>query len=238
MKTRRLLGLMIALTFSVLNLSGQSRENKSLLSFKDKSEKLSKATGWALNKQTGKWIENKNVIDTKECPPYWISHVSQNFKWLQFAIINKDGTDYYAFLYERLGGEYKYPNIMEDWETDLRTHFLIMTSEQYFDLKKQIELKSGTNIKISSKIIGTMTDRFKILKGEHLYNEENLLAKITKAFESPSYGESCLMFNSQTVDGVDVVRFRLLDSCYSADRNFSNEYFETTHSDFLKILTK
>lgn len=163
---------------------------------------MSEAKGWAQNKVTGKWIENKDVIDDRECPSYWISHISQNFKWMQFTtIILNGGQKYYVFLYESLGGEYKYPNIQEDWEDDKRTYFFILTPAEYEKIKKEIDLKSGKNIKVTSKMTGYISDRYKILGGEHLYNEENLLAKITNAIEKPGYSETCFILNSQVVDG-------------------------------------
>ncbi|CAI8437147.1 MAG: Uncharacterised protein [Polaribacter sejongensis] len=190
--------LAIILIGGFMNANAQSRTNETMLEFKSKSAKISSAIGWGKNEKTGKWIENKNVIDDEKVSSYWISHISQNFKWLQFSTINQDGKDYYVFLYERLAGTYKYPSIREDWKTEKRTYFFVITSEQYNEIKTKIDLKSGENIKITSKITGHITDRFKILGGEHLYNEDNLLAKITKTIKKPSYSESCFVLNAQT----------------------------------------
>ena len=44
-----------------------------------------------------------------------------------------------------------------------------------------------------------MSNRYKILGGEHLYNEENLLAKITIALKGNGYSETCFIINSQKV---------------------------------------
>ena len=221
-----------------MNINAQSRTNKTMLEFKSKSQKLSSAIGWQKNEKTGKWIENKNVIDDKKVSSYWVSHISQNFKWLQFSTITQNGKDYYVFLYERLGGEYKYPSIYEDWEADKRTYFFVLSTEQYENIKSQIDLKIGKNIKITSKITGFISDRFKILGGEHLYNEANLLAKITNTIEKPSYSESCFILNSQTTDGVDILRFRLPERCYSAEKHMETKYFEVKISEFKAILTE
>ena len=142
------------------NTNAQSRENKKIAQFSSKSEKLTKATGWELNEKTGQWIENKNVIHGSECKSYWISHVAQNFKWIQFATTTIGGEKYYIFLYERSGGEYKYPSIQEDWESDKRTHFFILTTTEYNNIKQQVDLKLGEDIKITSKMNGYLSDRY------------------------------------------------------------------------------
>jgi hypothetical protein len=236
MKIKHLLLTSFLVAFATFNSNAQRRENKETVQFSSKSKKLTEATGWEQNKETGKWIENKNVIYNSKCPSYWVSHVSQNFKWIQFATITNGGQKYYVFLYEQLGGEYKYPNIQKDWEEDKRTCFFILTPTEYENLKKQIDLKTGENIKIKSKISGYISDRYKILGGEHLYNEENLLAKITNAIEKPGFSETCFVLNSQVVDGQEVVRFILPESCYFVEDYMKTKYFEVKATDFKTIL--
>jgi len=236
MKIKNVFLTTVIILVSVLNVNSQSRENKKTIQFESESQKLTKAAGWEQNNKTGKWVENKNVIDDRVCPSYWVSHVSQNFKWIQFRTIIQNDKIYYVFLYESLSGEYKYPNISEDWEVDLKTYFFIISSKEYEDIKTKIDLKSGVNIKLTSKINGYISDRYKILGGEHLYNEENLLAIITKTIETPSYSESCLVINSQTTDGVDVLRFRLPASCFSAEKYMKTAYFEVKLEKFKTIL--
>lgn len=243
MKIKHLLLTYLFVTFAIFNSNAQSRENKEIVQFSSKSEKLTKAIGWKQDKVTGKWIENKNVIYDRKCPSYLVSHVSQNFKWLQFATILIGGQKYYILLYEQLGGEYKYPHIQEDWVEDLRTHYFILTPNEYENIKKQIDLKSGENIKITSKMSGYLSNRSNILGGEYSYNEENLLAKINNAIEKQGYSKTCFVLNAQVVDGQEVVRFRLpeedlsLDKdCSFVERNFKTEYFEVNASDFKKIL--
>lgn len=222
--------------FSLNNTFAQSRENKTYVKLESQSDKLSEAVGWKLNNEKGKWIENENVIEDKVCPNYWISYVSQNFKWIQFATIEHKGIQHYVLLYERLGGEYKYPNIREDWESNTQSHFFIIDSVEYLKLKVAIDKKDAQNIKITSKIFGSISDRYKILGGEYLYNEQNLLAKITLSLDKPSYSETCFIINSQKLDGVDIVRFRLPESCYFAEKNMKEGYFEVPFEKFSNIL--
>ncbi len=237
MKTIKIAFLILISMFLTITTFAQSRENKINLKFDSKSEKLTSAVGWKLNKQTGKWIENKNVIDDRSCPAYSVSYISQNFNWLQFTAIKYNGVELYAILYESQGGVYKYPNIRENWEPNTQTHFLVIDSTEYKKLQNAISSKDAKDVKISSKISGSMSDRYKILGGEHLYNEENLLAKITIAIEKTGYTESCFMINSQKIDGVDIVRFRLPQSCNTAEYEMKEAYFEVKLEEF-QILIK
>ena len=235
-KQNLLSALVILLTFFSVAVIAQSRENRENAEFDEKSEKLKSATGWALNGETGKWVENANVIYDRKCEKYWKSHTT-NFKWIQFATVKYNGKEYYVFLYEGLTGSYRYPNIKQDWETGKITGFSIFDSTDYTDLKEKIALKNGDNIILTSKIHGYITDRFKILGGEHSYNEKNLLAKITTAINEGTYYEESFILNSQNVDGQDVVRFRLPgQSGQYIEGAFKKAYFETPLEDFQKIL--
>lgn len=231
--------LLILLTFFLTTtLFAQSRSNKVNLKFESKSEKLISAVGWKLNKETGKWIQNKNVIEDRICSQYLMSYIPQNFKWIQFSKIKHNGIDIFVLVYEKLGGSYKYPNIKENWETNTQTHFFVIDTTEYNKLQNTLNNKKGIDVKISSKVFGLISDKYKILGGEHLYNEENLLAKITNMLEQNEYYESCLIINSQVVDGIDVVRFRLPESCNSSEKDFKEAYFETRFEEFTKILIK
>ncbi len=238
MKTIKKVILISLSIFLTTTTFAQSRENKVNLKFESKSEKLTTAIGWKLNKQTGKWIDNKNVIQDRTCHESLVSYVSQNFKWIQFSTIKNNGVDFYVLLYERQGGEYKYPNISEGWQFKNQTHFLVLDSTEYKKLQVAVNSKEAKDVKISSKISGSMSDLYTILGGEYLYNEENLLAKITIALAENGFSETCFIINSQKVDGVDVIRFRLPESCYVAEKDMKEAYFEVKLEDFTKILIK
>jgi hypothetical protein len=75
MKTIKKVILISLSIFLTTNTFAQSRENKVNLKFESKSEKLTTAIGWKLNKQTGKWIDNKNVIEDRTCPESLVSYV-------------------------------------------------------------------------------------------------------------------------------------------------------------------
>jgi hypothetical protein len=191
--------ILIISTFLANIIYAQNRENRVNVTFDTVSENLTKAVGWKLNKESGKWIENKNVIWDKKCPSSMVSLSDQNFKWINFSTVLYNNKKHYVFLCERIGGSYKYPNIREGWEPNTNTDFMIIDSLEYQKLKNAIKAKDGNNISISSKIHGSMSDVFEILGGENSYNEENLLMKITNALETKSYTELCLVVNSQKI---------------------------------------
>jgi hypothetical protein len=217
-------------------VNGQNREDRVSLTFDKKTSKLTKAIGWNFNETTGKWIANVNVIHDKQCPSYWVSHISQNFKWIQFASLTHNDSKYFVFLWERLGGSYKYPSIMEEWEEDTRTYFFILDSKQYTDLKAVVNNKEKRDIQFKSKIYGHISDRFKVLGGEYLYNENNLLAKINNALNKEGYSEEYLIINSQNLEGKDIVRF-LLPENHLMIKYYKKAYFEVNLQDFSTILT-
>lgn len=218
------------------SLFGQIREDRWNPTFDKMTEKITYASGWMLNKGTGKWIENQNVIADRECPSYWVSHMSQNFRWIQFAAIFYKGTKYYIFLFERQDGEYKYPKIQEDWQEETRTYFFILDSLQYHGLISVVNSKDQRDIQFKSKYSGYITDKFEILGGENIYNEENLLAKIAYTLDNGSSSEYCLVINSQQINQREVIRFRLPEFCLIS-KYIKDAYFEIEFSDFVKLFT-
>lgn len=233
MKNKIILSLVIFITsFTVYS---QSRQNRSNLTFTKKSEKLTEATGWALNKQTGKWVDNNNVIDKTICKSYWVSHISQNFKSIETASIEYNGETYYVILFEKQSGSYKYPNIQEDWEPHKQTDFFIINQNDFNTIQNILKQKDGKDYLISSKLHDNINNRFVILGGEHLYNYDNLMAKITITLEKGGILEQCMMINSQVVDGKEVVRFRMPEYC-SLAKYAKDEYFECSLTEFSKIM--
>jgi len=232
---KKIVLFLIVVIISVHSSFSQKREDKKILSFESRSKQLTNATGWVQNKLTGKWISNKNVIDDKKTNKISISHRPQNFTSIQFCKIIDDDKTHYILSYIKASGEYKYPSIYEDWESESRNYFFVVDSVQYSKIKSEVDLKSGKNIYIKSKIYGYITDRFKILGGEHAYTEKNLLAKITNTLKNQRYTEDCFVLNYQTIDGLDVVRFRLPEGCKYNKTKISTRYFEVNTKEFKKI---
>lgn len=225
-----------------MNVNGQSRTNKKMLEFISKSTNLTNATGWAYNDATGKWISNENLINRNKIEHPWSGYgKEQNFIWMQFTTTNRNGIDYKILLFEKISGYYTYPSIFQDWNTCKETHFFVMTVQQYKNMKRQIELMSGKDIIIKSELTGEISDKYPHLGDGYLYNEENLLAKITNIFEKASPFDFCFKLNSQLVDGKHILRFKLPEYCSSYSLNeegLKSKYFEVDISEFNKILTE
>ena len=232
---KKILTLLFFILIYQTNFS-QSRTNKVLPKFEESSPEIKKAIGWALNNTSGKWIENENCIYQSEISKYAISMTPQNFNWIKINKIVYNGITYYIFLYETNSGRYKYPSIKKDWEAEKQMQFLILTESEYSTIKENINKQSGLEIKISSKLHGYFSDRYNVLGGENTYNEENLIARIIKVIDNPDYFEYCLLLNSQNVDNVDVIRFKLPNNSCTLKKNYlENEYFEITRNEFLKM---
>ncbi|MFY7944227.1 MAG: hypothetical protein ACOVNZ_06575 [Crocinitomicaceae bacterium] len=215
---------------------GQSRVNRPELSFEKATETLEMATGWMLNTETGKWIENGNVINDEIDQSYWISHIYQNFNWIQFATFKQKNITNYILLFESKSGEYRFPNIQEDWEEENRTYFFILDSLQYNQIKVVVNSKKQKDFHFTFKKYGYITDRFQILGGEHTYSEQNLLNKISSTLKGEVSTDYCITINSQHVDGKDVVRFRLPENCLIAKKT-KDAYFEVELLEFSKLMS-
>jgi len=225
------------------NSFSQSRVNKVNLEFDTYSQKIYSATGWKLNETTGSWVSNDNLISSDEpkTAQLFKSHNSNNFNWIQINKVTKDNTEYYILIYECLSGKYKYPHIKQDWEEEVRVYYIILNTSQYTSLKACVFKQSAENLELkikSNNIYNFMTDAYEILGGEHLYNEANLLSKITKEFEqtNPDCYHS-FVINSQLVDGEMVVRFMLpKHGCFIENTSaLRSEYFELTKEKFLSL---
>ena len=214
----------------------QSRTNKVIPKFEESSPEIKKAVGWALNNTTGKWIENANCIFQSEVSKYTISMIPQKFNWIKINKIIYNELTYYVFLYETNSGRYKYPSIKKDWEVEKQMQFLLLSDGEYSSLKEEINKQNGLEIKISSKLHGYFSDRYNVLGGENIYNEENLIARIVKVIENPDYFEYCILLNSQKVDNLDVIRFKLPNNSCSLKKNYlENQYYEISRIEFLKM---
>lgn len=233
MKKVKLTMMILIMCLMSIVVLGQSRTNVDKIEFSNKTEKLTKAEGWEQNKTTGEWVSNKNVISSTKSQ--FVSMIAQNFRWLQFSKIEKNGVNYYVLLFEKESGSYKYPNIKRDWEREIQTHFFIITESEFNELKDKLKLNNGETIQLKSKMNGSITDRYKILGGENLYNDENLLNKIRNTIDKPNYFEHCFTLNSQIVDGSNLVRFRLAESC-NLSSDIKTKYFEVLNNEFQKIL--
>ena len=211
----------------------QSRTDKECISFIDKSKKLTKIIGWCQSSKTRKWVENKNVIYNDKCGSFWISHVDENVSWIQTSYFNYNGEKYYVFLHERKSGVYKYKNIEKDWMPRKVAYYFVISALDYKQLKEAVNLKTG-------EVKAIYGNTYYITLWSFKYEEE-ILATIINEFESAKksdFTNECLIYSSQSVDGVDIVRFRLPEYCRDIDvaKKLDKEYFEVSTDSFLEIL--
>ena len=226
---------LIAVVFLLtLSSMAQDREDKVLLTFEKKSEKLTEATGWAKN-NLGKWISHKNVIDSHD--EIQDTSRTSNFYWMQMGIVKYQGKKYYVLSYLDISGSYKYPAIEQDWFTIKMARSIIFPTAVYDSLKRAINLKSGKNA-----FVVTLYPNIEI-PGE--YDEPQLMAAIeARLLHKPSEIESMeFIVNSQTLKGESIVRFHLpMGASLSEfgrklDEDIANEsYFEVSATAFEKLL--
>lgn len=198
-------------------------------------KKLLQAVGWQQNKETGQWVENRNVIDDRISPPYWSAHTSQSFNWIQFASVNYKNQLYHVLLFEKPSGKYKNEQTREDWEPDTRTCFFIMSADDFVNVRKLVDDKSGLSIKISSNLWGYVSDPNRGEVG-FLNAEVDVLPEINRCLESPDKSGECLIMNSRLSKGRTMIRFLLPASCYLVDNFIKTAYFEVTQAEFKKLL--
>lgn len=231
MKVCIVTSVLFALLF--FDTNAQSRVDRENVQFELKSEKLTQASGWKQNQTTGKWIENQNVIADRGITPQ-ARGVSQNFNWLQFANLTFEGEQYYLLVYERPTGRYRYPNIRQGWSRFESVYFFVFTSEQYYQIVNSINLMSGETINIKSNMAGEYSGLF--IQDAGGYDEKDLLARITNILKQPHYFENCFRLNSQVVEGLEIIRFRIPEACVLSEDKIQTAYFEVNFKDFYSLL--
>ena len=173
MKQLHILSAILLITLSAF---AQSRQDASGPIVLKRSQKLIKATGWALNQQTGKWVENKNVIDQRKCKPYMVSGQNQNFVSLEFIEVSVADSIYYGLIWKKKDGDYKYENIREEWRDYRSMMFMLFRQSEFDSLKSVVSKQEGANIKIESNLTGKRKSLYSSLGGEKSDTEENLLS--------------------------------------------------------------
>jgi|LauGreDrversion4_2_1035121.scaffolds.fasta_scaffold234078_1 hypothetical protein len=213
----------------------QVREDKKMAEVLVKSKRLNHVKGWEQNSKTGKWVSNKNAIHPNSCDNICASFNEQDFKWLELRKIRHKNEDFVALVYESISGSYEYPNIKLNWRIEKRTSFFLMTLSEYGALINSISSETDSDIFITSKIAGNISNRYRALGGEHAYNESNLMAEITKIIENPIYFDFCLQFKTRTIDKKKTTRFRLPEIC-RIQKDINQAYFELLTTDLKKTL--
>ena len=215
---------------------GQDRVNREKLSFLDKSNQLTTAVGWSYNTTLGEWIDYNNVItDNKSYKEkykssqgsYMMSHRTQNFISIQTKTLVYKDIKYYVLLVEKWNGDYKYPNIREDWRIYKTMYGYIFTETEYnklnnidgvMNLKTQYMVSMGSYYEEYDEIV------FLDMIQTNLSPEKSkYISKYSDTYYFP-------IKKTETGD----IRFHV-PGIYSL---LEREYFETTFDNFSKFIIK
>jgi hypothetical protein len=234
---KKIISIILVLLFTIVISTAQSRVNDEKLSFSSHSQKIINATGWCFNKNTGKWVSNKNTIDDKKITnslkDYYMSHVNQNFKWIKMSIIIKENKKYHILIFQKMEGKYTYPSIYEDWVVSKITKFNIYTEKEYNILKKIIVNDSICDFRIISSLTGSNLSyrgADLITNIAHFINDDN---------KYPS--KQIMIGNIQKNDNNEIIVRFLLPihySDYSSNNSkyiIKKEYFELNINEFKKL---
>ena len=111
----------IILLISVLQIFGQDRVNRQKLSFIDKSNVLSKVTGWAYNSTSGEWIDYENTISNdksyktdqlKSLQGKYMMSMTNSFIDMQTKTLIFKENKYYVLIINKWTGSYYYPELV------------------------------------------------------------------------------------------------------------------------------
>ena len=250
MKTIILSLLTSILLFNIV--FGQDRINRPKLEFSNKSDILTKATGWKYNTTKGEWIDNENVIfgdkiekDSKYSSIEYILSRQRNFISMQIKSLLYNGDNYYVLMIEKWNGYYKYPSISEDWQYHKELMGYIFTENEY----KKI-LSSDMEINLESHYLteyGWYHDKYdEILFLDKIQNTlNNIKPTQTEGKSKKSKSKQILRYSYTYTFPIrktdkNLIRFLIPDD-YSGvypKIDFEKQYFETTAENFDKIIIK
>ncbi len=247
--------LLLILCFNTIsNIQSQERVDKKKEIFSEqKSDTLKNATGWKFNNLTSEWVENKNVIYTRNSSKSQndidmglaIFSKSQNFINLKFKTLNVDNEKYYILLVKKWTGAYKYPSIREDWYEIEEINAYGFSEEEYNLLKNHLESNTVSNKKIELKteILVTLKSFRKDIPEENYpnliieeINRKNIIKKKRKKKKSKYSSDIIFPILKTESKNKEVVRFYIPSSYYKFD--FEKEYFESSLDNFKKLIVK
>jgi len=237
--------LTLLVLISVINLQCQDRINRAKLSFVDSSDILKHAVGWYYNDNIGEWVDYANVIYPEVNykneykilqGSYMMSKTEQNFISIQTKTVIYNNQKLYVLIITKWDGEYKYPNIQEDWMIFKTTIGYIFTLKEYsklYNLADSQDLSTNRITKIGSPYMDYSETRFLD------YLQTDLGKNIQD--NSPIYVLSIMKAKN------GVIRFFLPSSseyyfpndpnCYLKS-DFKVKYFETDSLNFSKIIIR
>lgn len=227
----------ILFLFCLFNVHSQDRVNREKLNFIEKSNVLSKVTGWAYNSTSGEWIDYENSIsDNKSYKTdlyndlqgkYMMSRCN-SFINLQIKSLIYNSNKYYVLIIHKWTGEYYYPALEKDWRIGETTFAYIYNEKEYKKLSNingTIELFTQYHVKLDGeydeiKFLDLIQTELLEIKNKYV---DNYIFPITKS-------------NNGSIRFFTPMYF--LNSKYDLKYDFSKSYFETDLANFSNIIIK
>lgn len=212
----------------------QDRVNREKVSFDKQSEVLTKATGWAYNETLGEWIDYQNVISSSKdfkttfktlCGSSYMMSMHSNFNTIQAKTINYEGEQYICLIVNKWSGQYRYPNIREDWYEYKIDDYIVLSKEEY---KKLFNLTNDVTV-----VEGWIQTKYEYDK--EISEEDFLISKIKEkksGIKKYYYDPRPLMQVYKATDGS--IRF-LFEGPSKYTKGIDKHYFETTEADWNKL---
>ncbi|TWR27357.1 hypothetical protein FPZ43_12795 [Mucilaginibacter pallidiroseus] len=197
----------------------QSRVDAALLKLDSVSQDIPNVKSWIFVPATGKWDGDGGIP-----------------KFVRWAVFTHKGQKYHAFIYRKISGFYKYPHIKEGYTNTFYANFIIFKEKEFQDIINKLNNKSGKNINIKSYNNGSV-----FISAIDSFNEATgdvFLKALTDVMNKSIFSKRNEIFplNSQTVDGVDVVRFGMPANPETEDYSIKTAYYEAPFSDFINTM--
>lgn len=246
---RKLFLFLLVVLLNAIPSIAQKREDSEVFKIVKESTKLTYAKGWMKSDVKGNWVENNNVIASKKVSANIDkAKYFQNFEWMQVVKIVRGKEYYYVILYRVLGGYFEYYgyDILHGWKYRRNTHYSVITPSDYLIFKDKIESQHEEDFFLTPVIDGEAIGNNSLI--ESINSSINIKEKygsgLIVSSRSPKF-----IFNSQQLEGDNIVRFRLAYDYftkyreqgfndYDLEENLNNSYFEVDKDAFLKILIK
>lgn len=224
--------LLLACILVGTTVAAQTRTNRPPFDFDETSKQLTRAVGWVYNDPLGVWTDYENCIEKDPTykdkykllqGSYMQSHREQSFIHLQAATYNTDSTKYYFLIISKYRGNYKYPNIQQEWEIFATYDLCIFTQSEWvklFNLTNDVDTISG-----------------KIIRNKYApkYTPQQLAQQYLLNKLEYNYTEKCAWYLYKSTEST--IRF-LLPIVYNRfDRSdITTQYFEVAPADFDNLL--
>jgi TonB family protein len=216
--------LLLLCMFCTLLCSAQERVNRVKLSFEKEGYILEKAIGWSYDEYVGEWVDCVNVLESEKknkaytTSPSWASGEFNNLISLQFKTITYNNQLYYALVWHKWDGAYKYPSIREDWEYWRTKVFMMFTQQDIY------KLRNLTNKLLTIKVSSPSTDRYNTAADVDVIQSEM----------NSGYVKQLYLVIYKAIDG----SIRFLFRQYDWDSyDIKTQYFEITEAEYLKLIS-